>query len=62
VAGRSRAGEPAPRLVVWLKRVLLPARMPGAEMPEVTDLQEMHAMLYRSSEKDSVLQVIVPMN
>jgi hypothetical protein len=31
--------------VVWLKRVLLPARVPGAEMPEVTDLQEMHAML-----------------
>jgi flagellar biosynthesis/type III secretory pathway protein FliH len=31
--------------VVWLKRVLLPARVPGAEMPEVTDLQEIHAML-----------------
>jgi hypothetical protein len=32
-------------VVVWLKRVLLPARLPGAELPEVIDLQEMHAML-----------------
>ncbi|WP_242470971.1 DUF4351 domain-containing protein [Thiocystis violacea] len=31
--------------VVWLKRVLLPARVPGAELPPVNDLQEMHAML-----------------
>ena len=31
--------------VVWLKRVLLPARVPGADIPHVNDLQEMHAML-----------------
>jgi hypothetical protein len=31
--------------VVWLRRVLLPARVPGAEIPEITDLQEMHTML-----------------
>ncbi|NEX23329.1 DUF4351 domain-containing protein, partial [Thiorhodococcus mannitoliphagus] len=31
--------------VVWLKRVLLPARVPGAELPNVNDLQEMRAML-----------------
>ncbi len=31
--------------VVWLKRVLLPARVPGAEIPNVIELQEMHAML-----------------
>jgi hypothetical protein len=31
--------------VVWLKRVLLPARAPGVELPPVNDLQEMHAML-----------------
>lgn len=30
---------------VWLKRVLLPARVPGAELPLINDLQEMHAML-----------------
>ncbi|EGV20170.1 hypothetical protein ThimaDRAFT_0846 [Thiocapsa marina 5811] len=31
--------------VVWLKRVLLPARVPGAELPNVNTLQEMRAML-----------------
>ncbi|EXJ14212.1 RpnC/YadD family protein [Imhoffiella purpurea] len=31
--------------VVWLKRVLLPARVPGAELPNINDLQEMRAML-----------------
>jgi predicted transposase YdaD len=31
--------------VVWLKRVLLPARVPGAEIPNVVELQEMRAML-----------------
>ena len=31
--------------VVWLKRVLLPARVPGGELPPINDLQEMHAML-----------------
>jgi hypothetical protein len=31
--------------VVWLKRVLLPARVPGAELPNVNNLQEMRAML-----------------
>lgn len=31
--------------VVWLKRVLLPARVPGVELPPINDLQEMHAML-----------------
>jgi flagellar biosynthesis/type III secretory pathway protein FliH len=31
--------------VVWLKRVLLPARVPGAELPTVNTLQEMRAML-----------------
>ncbi|WP_295448395.1 Rpn family recombination-promoting nuclease/putative transposase [uncultured Thiodictyon sp.] len=31
--------------VVWLKRVLLPARVPGAEIPNVIELQEMQAML-----------------
>ena len=30
---------------VWLKRVLLPARVPGIELPPINDLQEMHAML-----------------
>ena len=32
-------------LVVWLKRVMLPARLPGIEIPEVNTLQEMNAML-----------------
>ncbi len=31
--------------VVWLKRVLLPARIPGVELPPINDLQEMRAML-----------------
>lgn len=31
--------------VVWLKRVLLPARLPGIEIPELTELQEIHDML-----------------
>jgi predicted transposase YdaD len=31
--------------VVWLKRVLLPARVPGAEIPNVIELQELRAML-----------------
>jgi hypothetical protein len=31
--------------VVWLKRVLLPARVPGAEIPNVIELQEMQSML-----------------
>jgi predicted transposase YdaD len=31
--------------VVWLKRVLLPARVPGADIPNVVELQEMQAML-----------------
>jgi len=30
---------------VWLRRVLLPARLPGVEIPEVHDLVEMHSML-----------------
>src|SRR5690349_2550933 len=29
----------------WLKRVLLPTRFPGLQVPEVADLQEMQAML-----------------
>ncbi len=32
-------------LIVWLKRVLLPARLPGIEIPEVSTLQEMNTML-----------------
>ena len=32
-------------LVVWLKRVMLPARLPGIEIPEVNTLREMNAML-----------------
>jgi hypothetical protein len=31
--------------VVWFKRVFLPARMPGAELPELQDLQEVRTML-----------------
>jgi hypothetical protein len=30
---------------VWLRRVLLPGRLPGVEIPQVTDLLEMKAML-----------------
>ncbi len=30
---------------VWLRRVLLPARLPGVVMPEVTELQEVRSML-----------------
>jgi hypothetical protein len=29
----------------WLRRVLLPARLPGVEIPVVYDLMEMHTML-----------------
>ena len=32
-------------LVIWLKRVLLPARLPGIEIPEVNTVQEMNTML-----------------
>jgi hypothetical protein len=31
--------------VVWLTRVLLPARVPGADIPNIIELQEMQAML-----------------
>jgi len=31
--------------VVWLKRVLLPARVPGAEIPNVIELHEVRDML-----------------
>ena len=31
--------------VVWLKRVLLPARVPGVEIPNFSELQELHDML-----------------
>ena len=30
---------------VWIKRVLLPGRLPGVRVPEVTDLQEVESML-----------------
>ncbi|MEJ2406664.1 MAG: hypothetical protein P8171_20695 [Candidatus Thiodiazotropha sp.] len=30
---------------VWLKKVLLPARLPGVEMPELADLNEVNTML-----------------
>jgi hypothetical protein len=30
---------------VWLKRVLLPARLPGVELPELGDLNEVNTML-----------------
>ena len=30
---------------VWLRRVLLPSRLPGVDLPQVTDLLEMKAML-----------------
>ena len=30
---------------VWVKRVLLPARLPGIDLPQVTNLQEVNAML-----------------
>ena len=30
---------------IWLRRVLLPARLPGVAIPEVQNLVEMHAML-----------------
>ncbi len=32
-------------LVTWLSRVLLPSRVPGAEIPQMRDLQEARAML-----------------
>jgi hypothetical protein len=31
--------------LVWLTRALLPARVPGAELPNANDLREMRAML-----------------
>lgn len=31
--------------IIFIKRVLLPARMPGIEIPELNDLQEIQAML-----------------
>jgi hypothetical protein len=31
--------------VVWLKRVLLPARVPGVEIPNFSELEEIHDML-----------------
>ena len=31
--------------MVWLKRVLLPARVPGVEIPNFSELQELHDML-----------------
>jgi len=30
---------------VWIKRVLLPARLPGIELPEMSDLDEVNTML-----------------
>jgi hypothetical protein len=30
---------------VWIKRVLLPARLPGVELPQLSDLNEVHTML-----------------
>ncbi len=30
---------------VWIRRVLLPVRLPGQEMPEINDLMEVNAML-----------------
>jgi hypothetical protein len=30
---------------VWLKKVLLPARLPGVELPELADLNEVNTML-----------------
>ena len=30
---------------VWIKRMLLPGRLPGVELPEVVDLQEVETML-----------------
>jgi hypothetical protein len=30
---------------VWIKRVLLPARLPGIELPEMSDLKEVNTML-----------------
>jgi hypothetical protein len=33
---------------VWLRRVLLPARIPDTPLPEVTELQEMNDMLYET--------------
>jgi len=30
---------------VWIKRVLLPARLPGIELPEMSDLNEVNTML-----------------
>jgi hypothetical protein len=31
--------------IIWLTRVLLPARLPGVEIPEIHTLQEMNTML-----------------
>ena len=43
--GAPEQGDLRRAFVVWLKRVLLPARVPGVEIPNVNELQEMHAML-----------------
>jgi hypothetical protein len=29
---------------VWIKRVLLPARLPGVELPQLADLNEVHTI------------------
>ncbi len=42
---RSDALELERAFTVWLKRVLLPARVPGVEIPEVADLTEVRTML-----------------
>ena len=31
--------------MVWLKRVLIPARVPGVEIPNFSELEELHDML-----------------
>jgi predicted transposase/invertase (TIGR01784 family) len=33
---------------IWLRRVLLPARVPDVSVPEITELQEMNDMLYET--------------
>ena len=39
------AGETYVAFVVWLKRALLPARLPGIEIPNLNELQEINNML-----------------
>ncbi|MCP4700288.1 MAG: transposase, partial [Gammaproteobacteria bacterium] len=36
--------------VTWLSRVLLPNNIPGVQLPEVIELQEMHDMLYETAQ------------